>query len=94
MDSLIIPFAIVLLIALFFLVVLFLSRSKYFTPIYATISAVCWFALSGLNLATFPAEAAVLSFLYFAIGVVVLLMGLVLSLSMMKADNEAKELQL
>lgn len=93
-STLIFAFACVFVMALIFFVLMVVRRSKYFTPIWATLSMVCWIAVGGLQLMVFDASVAVLSFLWFAIAVVTELTGIVLTFLAMKADNEDSEMSL
>lgn len=93
--SMIFPFAAVFAMAIIF-TVLTIFRQVKFSVVYATLATIFWFAVAGLNLATFPTEPAAypLSFLWLGIGVVVEIIGLVITLGLLKADREAREMQL
>ena len=93
-STLMFAFAIVFVMAVLFLVLMITRRSKYYTPIYAVLSAVFWFALGGLQLLVFDPSISVLSFLWYVVGVVSILTGLILTLVSMKADKEDSEMTL
>lgn len=76
--------------------VLTIYRQSKFSAIYSTLGFVFWFALAGINLYVFANDPPLLmlSYLWFAIGVVVEILGLVISLQNLKTDRENREMQL
>lgn len=78
-------------LSLLFMLLAFVSRSKIFLPLFASISMICWFALGGLSFLLFPSALYILSFLFFGIGGFVEITGLVLALQMFKADKEENQ---
>lgn len=84
-------------VAVFVLAVLFLLltifRQSKLTPLYATISFTFWFVLGGLNFLVFASTPSliILGFLWFAVGVVTEILGLVIYFVNMKADKEKED---
>jgi len=81
--------------AVIFLLLTIFSRTK-FSVVYAAFGAVFWFALAGLNLAVFETAPSLhtLSWLWAAVGIVVFLIGLALSLAALKVDSQNKEMEI
>ncbi len=93
-STILFAFACVFVMALLFMVLMVVRRSKYFTPIWATLSMVCWFAMGGLQFMAFDVSVSILSFLWYAIGAVTEVTGIVLTLLTLKADSEENEMTL
>lgn len=93
-STLIFAFACVFVMAVLFLVLMVVRRSKYFTPIWATLSMICWFAVGGLQLLVFEESVAIISFLWYAVGITSEITGLVLTFLTWKSDKEDSEMSL
>lgn len=87
------PFASVLVISMIFLLLTIVRQSK-FSVVYATFGMVCWFALSGLSLLTFEVDGIAIAWLWVALGIVTEIIGLTLTLNLLKADKENKDFTL
>lgn len=94
MADLIFAYAVVFAMALIFMVLMVVRKSKYFTPLWASLSMVFWFALGGLHLIVFAGELSFLGYLWFAVGIVCEIVGFVVTALTMKADQEESELTL
>lgn len=88
-----VPFVSVLGVALIFTLLMIARRSKHFTVVYGSIAMVAWFALAGMQLMVYP-DTHFIGYLWGAIGIIVEVTSIVLTLIMMKADREAAEMQL
>jgi hypothetical protein len=87
----VIPFVCVFGLAVIFTVLLFIYRSKIFGPLWGVLGCVCWFALAGLNIGIFEEIAFGVSWLFFALGIVCLVAGVVfgfMSLAASKRDED------
>lgn len=93
--SYVVGFAIVFSMAVLCTVLTIVRQSK-FSAVWATLAFVFWFALAGINGAVFAADVALvpLGYLWFGVGLVIELVGIVLSLLNIKADREGRDLEL
>lgn len=83
--------AVAFLAVLFLLLTIF--RQSKIAALYATISFVFWFALGGLNFLVFASTPSllVLGWLWYTVGVVTEILGLVIYFINLKADKEKNE---
>lgn len=93
-SSILYMYGLVFVMALVFLFLAFFQKSITLTPTFATVSMVCWFALAGLTFISFTTEAYIMSFLWFAIGAIVEVIGIVTTLGLLSAKKQADEFTL
>lgn len=88
-------FVTVLCVALIFTFLTIYRQSKI-SAIYSSLAFVFWFVLTLIHPAVFYAEPVFLpiAWLWFAIGVILEVIGIYISLDLMKADRERRDLQL
>jgi hypothetical protein len=87
-------FAFVFILALVFFFLAVIVKTKL-SLLYAVLSSVFWFALGGIHLIVFATTPSllILSFLWYAVGIVALIIGLVLSITSMADNKKGKELE-
>lgn len=93
--SYVVGFAVVFAMAVIFTVLTIVRQSK-FSAVWATLGFAFWFALAGINGAVFAADTALvpLGYLWFAVGVVIELVGIVITLLSIRVDQKGRDLEI
>jgi len=71
-------------------------RQSKFSAVWATLGFVFWFALAGINGAVFVAQPALvpLAYLWFAVGVVIEIVGLAITFLTIQVDRKGRDMEI